>query len=65
MHLFGRNRDHDYYFELLVIEERDTQSVTHDYGRGDVVCPICGSNDVEQQPSLFYAVTQRRPPDLE
>ena len=24
MHLFGRNRDHDYYFELLVTEKRDT-----------------------------------------
>jgi hypothetical protein len=30
MHLFGRNRDHDYYFELLVTEEQDAQSVpTH------------------------------------
>src|SRR5580692_2711611 len=28
MHLFGRNRDHDYYFELLREEEQDTQSIT-------------------------------------
>src|SRR5580693_9336555 len=28
MHLFGRNGDHDYYFELLVIEEQDAQSIT-------------------------------------
>jgi hypothetical protein len=65
MHLFGHNPDHDYYFELPRKGERDTQSITHDYDRGDVVCPICGSNDVELQPSLFYAVTQRRTLDLE
>src|SRR5580693_2382249 len=28
MHLFGRNRDHDYYFELLSEEEQDAQSIT-------------------------------------
>jgi len=28
MHLFGHNVDHDYYFELLREEERDTQSIT-------------------------------------
>jgi hypothetical protein len=28
MHLFGRNLDHDYYFELLREEERDAQSIT-------------------------------------
>jgi hypothetical protein len=28
MHLFGRNRDHDYYFELPRKGERDTQSIT-------------------------------------
>ena len=28
MHLFGRNRDHDYYFELPCEGERDTQSIT-------------------------------------
>jgi hypothetical protein len=28
MHLFGRNFDHDYYFELPRIGERDTQSIT-------------------------------------
>ncbi len=28
MHLFGLNRDHDYYFELPVEEERDAQSIT-------------------------------------
>ena len=28
MHLFGRNRDHDYYFELLREEEQDTQSIS-------------------------------------
>jgi len=28
MHLFGRMRDHDYYFELLFAEERNAQSIT-------------------------------------
>ena len=28
MHLFGHNRDHDYYFRLLREEERDAQSIT-------------------------------------
>src|ERR1700732_4831056 len=28
MHLFGHNVDHDYYFELLCEEERDTHSIT-------------------------------------
>jgi hypothetical protein len=28
MHLFGHNCDHDYYFELLVAEEWDAQSIT-------------------------------------
>jgi hypothetical protein len=28
MHLFGRNRDHDYYFGLLTEEERDAQSIS-------------------------------------
>ena len=28
MHLFGRTRDHDYYFELLPQEEQNAQSVT-------------------------------------
>jgi hypothetical protein len=28
MHLFGRNVDHDYYFELPSEGERDTQSIT-------------------------------------
>src|SRR5215467_10062799 len=28
MHLFGRKRDHDYYFELLFAEERNAQSIT-------------------------------------
>jgi hypothetical protein len=28
MHLFGRNRDHDYYFGLLTEEERNAQSIT-------------------------------------
>jgi hypothetical protein len=28
MHLFGHNRDHDYYFELPGEGERDTQSIT-------------------------------------
>src|SRR5580693_8640758 len=28
MHLFGHNFDHDYYFELLREEERDTHSIT-------------------------------------
>ena len=38
MHLFGRNRHHDYYFELLVTEEQDAQSVTlcSTAHRGDV-----------------------------
>jgi hypothetical protein len=28
MHLFGHNFDHDYFFELLREEERDTHSIT-------------------------------------
>jgi len=28
MHLFGRNLDHDYYFELPRLGERDTQSIS-------------------------------------
>ena len=28
MHLFGLNRDHDYYFELLSEQEQDTQSIS-------------------------------------
>jgi hypothetical protein len=28
MHLNGRNRDHDYYFELPREGERDPQSIT-------------------------------------
>src|SRR5271167_549890 len=28
MHLFGRNRDHDYYFGLLSEEEQDAQSIS-------------------------------------
>jgi hypothetical protein len=28
MHLFGHNRDHDYYFRLLREEERDAQSIS-------------------------------------
>ena len=28
MHLFGHNRDHDYYFRLLGEEERDAQSIS-------------------------------------
>jgi hypothetical protein len=29
VHLFGRNRDHDYYFKLLREEKRDAQSISH------------------------------------
>ena len=31
-----------------------------DYEQGGVVCPSCGSSDVEQQLSLFYAVTSKK-----
>jgi putative FmdB family regulatory protein len=29
----------------------------HDYEQGGLVCPICGSNKVEEQLSLFYPLT--------
>lgn len=31
-----------------------------DYEEGGVVCPFCGSDDVEQQLSLFYPVTSKK-----
>jgi putative FmdB family regulatory protein len=31
-----------------------------DYEEGGVVCPFCGSDDVEQQLFLFYAVTSKK-----
>jgi putative FmdB family regulatory protein len=30
------------------------QSSRHDYEQGDIVCPFCGSSDVERQVSRFY-----------
>src|SRR6266853_1459536 len=35
MHLFGHSFDHDYYFELPSEGERDTQSITRAFLRGD------------------------------
>ena len=32
----------------------------HDYEIDGAVCPSCGSNDVEQQLSIFYPVTSKR-----
>lgn len=32
----------------------------HDYDQGGVVCPSCGSNDVERQLSLFYPITSKK-----
>ena len=31
-----------------------------EYEEGGVLCPVCGSDDVEQQLSLFYAVTSKK-----
>jgi putative FmdB family regulatory protein len=31
-----------------------------EYEKGGVVCPFCGSDDVEQQMSLFYVVTSKK-----
>jgi putative FmdB family regulatory protein len=31
-----------------------------EYVEGRVVCPSCGSDDVEQQLSRFYAVTSKK-----
>src|SRR5437016_11208520 len=42
MHLFGHNLDHDYKFELLREEERDTQSITR--------CPIAHHRDFRAVP---------------
>jgi len=44
MHLFGRNRDHDYYFELLAEEEQDAQSISR--------CSITHHRDVRAVPRV-------------
>jgi putative FmdB family regulatory protein len=31
-----------------------------EYEEGEVVCPDCGSDDVEQRLSSFYAVTSKK-----
>jgi RNA polymerase subunit RPABC4/transcription elongation factor Spt4 len=31
-----------------------------DYEEGDIVCPHCGSKDVEQRWSAFYAITSKK-----
>jgi putative FmdB family regulatory protein len=36
------------------------QLSVHDYEEGGVACPFCGSDDVEQQLSLFYPVTSKK-----
>jgi putative FmdB family regulatory protein len=30
------------------------------YKEGDILCPYCGSDDVEQSWSAFYAITSRK-----
>ena len=34
-----------------------------DYAAGEVLCPRCGSHDIEQCWSAFSAITRRRAPD--
>jgi hypothetical protein len=36
------------------------QSSRHDYEQGDIVCPFCGSSDVERQVSRFYDAASKR-----
>ena len=43
MHLFGHNRDHDYYFRLLREEERDAQSISR--------CSSCTPSPVPSGPA--------------
>lgn len=31
-----------------------------EYNRGDAKCPKCGSANVQQQPSTFFAVTSKK-----
>ena len=31
-----------------------------DYVEGDIVCPHCGSKEVEQRWSAFYAITSKK-----
>ena len=47
MHLFGRNRDHDYYFGLLSEEEQDAQSIT--------LCSAAHHRDVRAVPKTRLA----------
>ena len=37
-----------------------TKQSSHDYEQGGVVCPFCGSSNVELQQSLFYPVTSKK-----
>jgi putative FmdB family regulatory protein len=32
----------------------------HEYEEGGVVCPLCGSDNVEQSRSVFYAITSKK-----
>jgi putative FmdB family regulatory protein len=42
-------------------QERFSKILTlNEYNRGDVKCPKCGSGNVEQVPSSFFAVTSRK-----
>lgn len=50
-----------YDFECHDCKEHFSKILTlSEYNRGDVKCPKCGSNKVEQVPSSFFAVTSRK-----
>ncbi len=54
MHLFGLNRDHDYYFELPREEER-RRRLAHGANRNDSSCSRPGSRHsrfLQRRPSL-------------
>ena len=54
MHLFGRNRDHDYYFGLLREEEQDAQSITR--------CSTAHHRDVRAVPRANRTFSTARNP---
>ncbi len=50
-----------YDYECLDCHEKFSKILTlSEYNKGDVKCPKCGSEHVEQVPSSFFAVTTRK-----
>jgi len=50
-------------YEFLCTACKKTFSTTLtlvEYEKGKIVCPKCGSDDVEQRLSSFYAVTSKK-----